>query len=233
MQTGTHNINLFIVDDYELFREGLSALLERVEGLRLVGVLSMSADAIERIKLIGPDIVLVCTTSSEYNALELIGQISLRFPQVKSIAVGLNKSESSIQKCLGAGASGYISKGESIGDLLSLIISVNRNESAHRESCYYTPLPTGRPTQGDAVAPGPEVIDLSARELEVLQLITEGHSNGQIADKLCISLHTAKNHVHNILEKLCAHSRSEAVYLALQKGLLTMAPSTAAEYHKD
>ena len=208
-------ISLLIADSLQLFRECLAAFLFKQDRFAVVG---QAADATETLQLtaqLQPDVVLVGINLGKEDALYLTYEISSKQPHSKLIILGIPESEQAVFEFIEAGASGYTLRQSSLGDLVHTIEVVHRGEAICSPriafSIFERIAQLSRAGQDHREM---QSSHLTPREEEILQLIAEGLSNKQIADRLCISRSTVKNHVHNILEKLEVRTRDEAVSYA-------------------
>ena len=209
----TPPIRIMIVDDHAMVRSGIRAFLNSYEDLQLVGAASGGREATELYQSESPDVVLMDIMMPGMDGIETTHRLLAISPQAKIIALANMVDPQIIAQVLQAGAAGFLNKSVSADELASAI----RDAYAGR-----TPL---SPEAAAAMvqhlrrqsAPGD---NLTERELEVLGLIVGGATNGQIAERLVISLATAKFHVASILSKLNAANRAEAVTIAWQKQLI-------------
>jgi DNA-binding NarL/FixJ family response regulator len=214
-------IRLILVGDHQLFRECLASALTAHENITVVDLATDALDAYNKAKAQQPDILLIDIGLPNNVALDLTKQIRLEMPQVKVIALGLLEEEAVILQYVEAGVNGYVLKEASLDDLITAIRLVHRGEAICSPRIAYSMFSRaaelaqeGRRTENFDTA------SLTPREMEVLELLAQGLSNRQIAQHLFLSVHTVKNHVHSVLDKLHAGHRSEAVRYALLKGLL-------------
>ncbi len=205
-----------LVDDHAVVRSGLAAFLMAYDDLELVGEASDGTEAVRLCAAVQPDVVLMDLIMPEMDGATATREIRMRFPDVQVLALTSFKEDDLVQGALEAGAIGYLLKNISTDELANAI------RSAH----------AGRPTLAPEAAqaliqnatrrqdhePGD---DLTEREREVLRLMVEGLNNSAIAERLVVSRSTVKFHVSNILSKLHASSRTEAVAYALQRNLVT------------
>ena len=211
-------VSIMIVWEQRLFRECLVSLLDEIES---VSVSAQADDLDEAIALCSqntPDVLLVELERPEETHLQRIQEMTQISPQTKVITLGLPKVEEDILRCIEAGVTGYLLKESSLGDLRKAIDRVVQGE------VVYSPEMTGPLLKRLAelarerrVRESFSVFALTPREIEILELIADGLSNQQIADDLCLSLYTIKNHVHSILKKLQVKHRFEAVEKAYKK----------------
>lgn len=207
--------SILVVDDCKLYRENLAAVLAANEAVAPTvawDLLSLRAALSERT----PDIVLL--SMSTEGSTELLRTITGSTPHAKVIAVGVSEGdEPTIVACAEAGVSGYHLRNESFDDLLLLIGKVTSGGSACSPRVAAILLrrlsvlaSERKPDTGELV--------LTAREIQILRMLEMGLSNREIADQLCIALHTVKNHVHSVLGKLGVSTRAQAVAVSRPMG---------------
>jgi len=226
-------VRLQCIHQNRLFRECLTGALSQVNGYEVREVDHRKSDRRAQIQTFRPHVVLVDLDLPANLAPELISHISTSFQNTKVILLvpqsePASKAEGRIVECIAAGTHGYVLEESSLEDLKSAVENVINGQTfcspqivqamfaqlavLARESRWRTRVDAGT---------------LSRRELEILELIADGLSNKQVARRLCLSLYTVKNHVHNILEKLHVGSRFEAVKHAFDNGWL-ISPSASA-----
>lgn len=199
-------IRVFIVTDVRLYQEGLSALLGRTAHIVVVGAAGSAAEGVARVRDLQPDVVLLDTGVGRNAgaAHDLLASA----PNARVVALAAPESEEDIIALAEAGVLGYLTREESLDDLVTTIESVARDEMAC--SPWMATVLVRRVQALAAERPRP-THRLTAREAEILELIALGLSNKEIAARLYIEVTTVKNHVHNILEKLGVSRREEAV----------------------
>jgi len=210
---------LLIAHDECLYRDCLASALLSAERFHVKST-DVSKSALTELRQHLPKVMLVGLDGSRTRALTLVSLVAREFPDVKVVIVGVAEDNGEILECVEAGAAAYMLKGQSIDSLLAVIDAVVRGESpcspavAQRVFSRLSFLARQRPKTDDTSSV------LSSRETEIVRMIAEGYSNKQIARKLCRSLHTVKNHVHRIIEKLGVTTRAEAARLSLDRGWL-------------
>jgi two-component system, NarL family, nitrate/nitrite response regulator NarL len=203
-------VDVFLIVGTRFYREGLADALGRMVGIRVVGTATGAADALSRIRPLAPHVVLLDTAVA--GMPDLVRALVAAEPTARVVALAVPERDSEVLACTEAGASGYVTDDASLADLIATVEGVARGEMR----C--SPKITGTLLRRVAALaaghrPSPPVRSLTARELEVLELLDEGLSNKQIARRLCIQVVTVKNHVHHILEKLQVERRGEAAYV--------------------
>jgi DNA-binding NarL/FixJ family response regulator len=206
-------MQIYIVDDHSLFRDGLISLLE-ADGHEIVGQAGDGLTAVEEVPRLKPDLILMDINMPRMNGIDALRQIKVLFPQAKVIMLTVSEDETNLVNAIRAGADGYLLKHLNAREFLEMVNGLERGEAA------ITRKMTMRLIKHLATEPDEERISLSERELEILRLVASGKSNQAIADHLSISDNTVKYHLKNILQKLGVGNRTEAVMLAMQQGLL-------------
>jgi NarL family two-component system response regulator LiaR len=203
-----------IVDDHAVVRSGLSAFLLAFDDLEYVGEATGGAEAVERCQALRPDVILMDLVMPDVDGAEATRRIKEACPHVQVIALTSYKEDDLVQGALRAGALSYLLKNVSADELAGAIraAAAGRPTLAPEAAEVLIKAATGPPAEQ------PE--GLTGRELEILQLMVSGESNPDIAERLYVSRSTVKFHVSNILMKLGAATRTEAVAIALQKGLV-------------
>lgn len=205
-------IRLSIVSHSRLFRECLASALALYEGLAVVDLIGDHNAAAGIIKATQPDIVLLDINLKNGGALGLSAQLNQEVAPTKAIILGVIEEEASVLRCIEAGAKGYVSIEAGTQDVVEVVRCVQRGETVCSPDIAYTIyLKVAELSQRQHKENKLASMKLSQREEEILRLMADGLGNRQIADQLYLSLHTVKNHVHNILKKLQVHHRSEAV----------------------
>ncbi|BBX20083.1 hypothetical protein MDUV_49430 [Mycolicibacterium duvalii] len=199
-----------IIDDIRLQREALATILDHV-GVSTTATAWDFASVVDAADKMAADIVLLSMTARQ--KIDLLRVAREAFPQAKVIVVGIAEDdEEGIIACAEAGAAGYHLRTDSLFELLNVISRVVVGESACPPVVsttllrHLTSIATERRT-------GSMKLDLTTREMQILRMLEMGLSNRDIADRLCISLHTVKNHVHAVLSKLGVNTRAEAAAL--------------------
>ncbi|HEX2646360.1 MAG TPA: response regulator transcription factor [Candidatus Dormibacteraeota bacterium] len=208
---GSPTIRVMTVDDHPIYRDGLAALLAVHADLELVAEAGDGARAIELFRVHRPDITLMDLSMPVMSGAEAIGRITTEFPDAKVIALTTYEGDADIHRALEAGARGYLLKDVLRNQVADAIRSVYRGERV---------LPAVVAQRLAAFTPR---IELTERELEVLTLMAKGMSNKEIADGIGRTEATVKVHVLHILEKLEVGDRTEAVTVALKRGIIHLA----------
>lgn len=213
-----NTIRILIVDDHPVVREGISAMLAREPDLQVVGEARDGMDALDKARQLRPDVVLMDLQMPRLDGAEAIRRIRSDDPSINFIVLTTFDSDEFIFKGIEAGARGYLLKDAPRDDLFRAVRAVYRGESLIQPAVATKLLNRF----AELSRRGPAEDTLSAREIEVLQLMSRGAPNKEIARRLFISESTVKTHVTNIFQKLGANDRTEAVTIALQRGLISL-----------
>jgi NarL family two-component system response regulator LiaR len=206
-------IRVMIVDDHDIVRSGLANMLDAFDDLILAAEAASGDEAIRLCDVHGIDVILMDLVMPGMDGITSIAHIRAAYPDIQIIALTTFKEEELVQGALQAGAISYLLKNVSIDELSTAI------REAYRGRSVLAPEATQVLISAATQPPSPGH-DLTEREREVLTLLVEGLSNQEIGDRLVISHSTVKNHVSNILSKLNAANRAEAVALALKNDLV-------------
>ena len=206
-------IRVLIVDDHAVVRGGLSKFLQVYKDLELIGEAENGAEAIRLTRQLQPDVVLMDLKMPEMDGVAATREIRTKHPAVRVIVLTSFAEDNMVQGALQAGATGYLLKNVSGGELANAI------RAAHAGRMTLSSEATEALVHA-ATHPIVPADELTEREREVLALMVEGMSNQEIADRLFLSLGTVKFHAGNIYSKLGVDSRVAAVTLAIQRQLV-------------
>jgi two-component system response regulator NreC len=212
-------IRLLLVEDHEVVRSGLRMLLEGQPDIVITCEASNGEEALALADQCNPDVVIMDITLPDISGIEVTRLMKEKHPDIAVVALTIHDDEEYFFQMLQAGASGYVPKRAAPEDLITAIRTV------HNDEIYIYPslaksLVTDylRRASAEPEITQPEV--LTPREHEVLELLAQGYSNDDIANKLIISKHTVARHRENLMRKLELHSRSDLVKYAIRKGII-------------
>jgi two-component system NarL family response regulator len=201
-------IRVLIVEDHNVVRQGLVALLNVVEGLEVVGEAADGVEAIAEYRKSRPDITLVDLRLPKLSGVEVIQRIRMEAPHARLIVLTTYDGDEDIYRALKAGAKGYLLKGMTTEELIATIREVHAGR-AH--------IP---PAIAEKLAERMGTEDLTPREADVLEQIVNGKSNKEIATELAISEATVKTHINSLLSKLGVTDRTQAATAAIRRGIV-------------
>jgi DNA-binding NarL/FixJ family response regulator len=217
-------IRILIADDHPIFREGLRASLDALTDIEILAEAATGTQVVELVDEVHPDVVVMDVQMPELNGIEATRRIIAEHEGVRILVLTMAEDDDSVFAAMRAGARGYLLKGSDRDDIARAIRSVARGDAV------FGPTLANRIAGFFAFRTGPPAREafpqLTDRESEILQLIAQGAGNAQIARRLSISQKTVRNHVSNILVKLHAADRSEAIVRAREAGLGSKEPGS-------
>src|SRR5438093_2850962 len=206
-------VRVLIVDDHDLFRSGLRNLLED-EGVHVVGEASAGQEALNIVREVAPDVVVMDLNMPGMGGVEATRHITTIAPLTRVVMLTISEEDSDVMDAILAGACGYLLKDSSIQDLMAGIRAASLGESLISPNIAAKVLQRVRATSTQPEIANTIRAELSDREIEVLKLIANGKDNAVIAAELHISPKTVKNHISNILMKLQIDNRIQAAVYA-------------------
>jgi DNA-binding NarL/FixJ family response regulator len=209
-------LRLLLVDDHALFREGLSSLLSYQDDFIVVGEAEDAESALNQASTLKPDIVLMDVELPGEDGVAATLRLKMEMPEVSIVMLTVHDDSQTLFEAIKAGAQGYLVKNVRSRELLEQLRGLARGEAAISRRMAARILEEIR-GETEPFGPGEE---LTARELEVLELVAARLSNAEIAERLVISEHTVKNHMKSILSKLHLHNRHQAAAYGIARGWL-------------
>jgi DNA-binding NarL/FixJ family response regulator len=210
-------MKIVIVDDHVLFREGLAAIIRSESDIKIVGQAGTVREAIETVKVLKPDMVLMDFGLPDGTGADATRAILHEHPECKIVFLTMSEEDEDLFAAIRSGARGYLLKNMHPSKLISSLRSVHQGESAVSRTMTLR-LMEELARSREPAHPGDPT--LTRRELEVLRELATGLTNQEIADRLFIAENTVKYHVHSILEKLGLADRREAATYAREHGLI-------------
>jgi DNA-binding NarL/FixJ family response regulator len=203
-----HPIRVLSVDDHPLMREGIGAIVRNEPDMIIVAEASSGQEAVQLFRQHRPDIVLMDLRLPDINGIDALSSIRAEFPDARVIMLTTFEGDAEVQRAMGAGARGYLLKNMPRKSIVDVIRRVHAGK---------TVVP---PEVAAALAEHLGQEPLSKREIDVIRKIAGGNRNIDIAEQLFISEETVKGHVKHIMEKLGAKDRTEAVAIAVRRGII-------------
>jgi DNA-binding NarL/FixJ family response regulator len=210
MSRDSDAIRILTVDDHPLLRDGIAGLIADESDMLLAGEAANGREAIEQFRRLHPDVTLMDLQMPEMNGLEALTAIRAEFPDARIVVLTTYTGDVQIMRALKAGAFAYLLKSLLRKELLTTIRAVHAGKKALSPEVSYQ------------LAEHAVDAALSPTEVRVLRLIAEGKSNREIAASLLTTEDSIKNHVKNILSKLCANDRTHAVVVAVKRGIIEL-----------
>lgn len=215
-------IRLLLVDDHEIFREGVKSILRDRQDFEIVGEAGDGYEAVRLAEELHPDIILMDIMMPECSGLEATRRIIRELPGAKIVILTVSELDDDVFEAVKAGARGYLTKGLPARQMVEMLLGVARGEACFSGVIAAKILrELQQPVRSLATSSQEHssVEALSPRELEVLRLVAKGLSNAEIASALYIAESTVKLHLRSILEKLHLHNRVQAALYAVRQGL--------------
>ncbi|HEY3078738.1 MAG TPA: response regulator transcription factor [Chloroflexota bacterium] len=216
-------MRVLLVDDHRLVVEMLADALAQAEDVEVVGTAANGAEGVQIARREKPDVVLMDVEMDGMGGIEATKQIAQSLPDTRVVMLTANDDQATVLEAIESGAVGYLTKDRALVD--DVVETVRR---AHQGEIMLPPALIGR-LVASLAARRREQIErralaeaLTPREREILLLIAEGADNKTIADRLVVSPHTVRTHVQNVLAKLGAHSKLEALTIAAKRGLVSL-----------
>ena len=213
-----NKITVVIADNRRLIRDSLRQILSIEQNMQIVGEATSGTETLDVIGKLEPDVVLLDYFILGVDGAKDIPLLIEKSPQTKVLLLTFSMDETVVFDALKAGAKGYISKDASISDLIKAIQAVHEGELWIERKMVSTFFDQAKTTEAES-QDGESEEALTEREQEVLQCLSTGSSNKEIADALCISEKTVKSHLNSIFRKLHVSRRLEAILYAINKGL--------------
>jgi len=214
-------VRLLVADDHEIVRKGLRALLEEQPGWEVAAEAADGRDAVEKAKLIKPDITILDISMPSLNGLEAARQIVKSVSQTKVLVLTMHDSDPLIQQVLEAGARGYLLKSDAGRDLVTAVDALRRNKT------FFTPKVAQMVLEGyldnnskETTTEEGSSFRLTHRQKEIVQLLAEGKSSKEVASALGVTVKTAETHRANIMRRLDCHSVTALVRYAIRNRII-------------
>jgi len=208
------SLRILLADDHELLRQGLRTLIEDQSGWQVCGEATTGREAVAKARELKPDIVVMDFTMPELNGMEATRQIRAALPRTQVLLLTMHESEELVREVLAAGARGYVLKSDA-GRVL-----VDALKALADQKPYFTSKISALVLEGYLNPITRENPELTPREREIVQLVAEGRSTKELADRLGIRPKTADTHRTNLMRKLNLHSVSEVVRYAIRNKLV-------------
>lgn len=213
-------MRILLVDDHVLFRKGVAALLAMNPDIQVIGEAGDGLEAIAAARELLPDVILMDIGMPRCNGLEATRALKHEMPHVKIVILTVSDDDQHLFEAIKSGAQGYLLKNLEPYQLHDLLESISRGEAPLSGAIAAKILKEFTHPTTASQQEAPLVEELTAREIEILQLVVDGLTNKEIASALVISENTVKIHLRNILEKLHLQNRIQAAVYAVRQGLV-------------
>ena len=215
-------LNVLLVEDHAIVRQGIKALLEEEPDIVVVGETGDGSQALGLVENLCPNVVLMDLSLPGLGGIEATHQIRERFPDVRVVVLSMHEHEEYVFRALRAGASGYVVKQSTSAELVLALRAVAGGSTFLSPTISQILIDDYVHRAGARDKDDAALNILTPREREVLQLIARGFNNRQIAERLHISVKTVETHRGNMMRKLDVHDRAGVVKFAMDSGLITL-----------
>lgn len=207
-------VRVLIVDDHEVLAESLAHVLDAEDDLQTVGIAGSLEKARAMLGTTSPDVLLLDHRLPDGDGVAAIPELRAIRPQVRVVVLTASAADQVLVAAIEAGVSGFVSKTRGVGEVTAAVRAAATGEAVISPEMLARLLPRLHRRSGT------RHLDLTERESEVLALLADGLTNAAIAERLFVSVHTVRNHIANLSTKLGAHSKLEALSIAVREGLL-------------
>jgi DNA-binding NarL/FixJ family response regulator len=211
-------IKIILVDDHQMFRDGVKSILHDEQNIELVGEVGNGSDLYSLLESTQADMVITDISMPDISGIEVAKYISENFPDIKILILSMHVREDFIIKAIEAGANGYIPKDSSMNELLEAINTISKGQNYFNREISDTILKSFI-NQSRLQKEAEKKESLTSRELEIIRNVVDGLTNKEIAEKLFISIRTVDSHKNNIMHKLNLKSSVELVKYAIKNKL--------------
>jgi DNA-binding NarL/FixJ family response regulator len=215
-------INLAIVDDHKIFRNGLKATLEDYPDFKLLIEASNGKELIGQLATYAPDVILMDIKMPEMDGMQTTAYIHQHFKQIKVLALSMHNEDKYIVDMMKVGASGYLLKNAEPEEIIEAIQTVYDKGFYFNEHLSVTLIKQLVGPGNYVDSAGQQQVDLNDREIEVLKLVCQEHSNQEIADKIFLSVRTVEGYRARLFEKTCSKNLVGLVIFAIKKGIISV-----------
>lgn len=213
-------INILLVDDHKIVRDGLRSLLEKEPGIKVVGEASSGREAVRFVNELTPDVVILDIGMPDLNGIDATRQMKAKIPAMKILALSMHSDKRFVARMFAAGASGYLLKDCAFEELARAIRTVAQDQTYLSPSIASQVIKDYVRRLAESDSAGPPLV--TPREREVIQLLAEGKSTKHIAAALNISVKTVETHRSQIMEKLNIDSIANLTKFAIREGLTSL-----------
>jgi DNA-binding NarL/FixJ family response regulator len=216
-------VRVLLVDDHQIFRDGIVSMFDAAEGVSLIGVLGDPWETLGKIDKLQPDVLVLDLSMPGLSGIELLERLRAKGKEVKALVLSMHTQTDYVKQALAAGALGYLPKQDTTRqELIRAILDVAEGKEYIHESIRQQLDTEGKLANSDTGKSLRDLELLSPREMEVLKLVVEGLSNQEICQKLDVNIRTVETHKTNILQKLDLKNSVELVKFAIRNKLVEL-----------
>jgi len=214
-------INVLLVDDHQIVRDGIKSLLTGSSNIEIIGEASDAAELLEKLKVLYPDIIVLDISLPKTSGIELTKIITVDYPEIKVLILSMYTNEDFIFNSVKAGAKGYLPKNTTRKELLEAIHQIYNGNEFFSETISNIILKSYiKKAKSDDDITAKKEVNLTSREIEILKLVVEGVTNTDIANKLFISIRTVESHKNHIMQKLELNTPVDLVKFAIKNKII-------------
>jgi DNA-binding NarL/FixJ family response regulator len=214
-------ITVVVTDDHHLVREGIRALLEKAHDMEVVGEAADGLQAIELVQSLNPGVLVMDIAMPRLNGMQALEQIQTLNQKTKIVILSMYSNETLVRKALQKGAKGYLLK-DSVKEELLLAIRAASHGAIYLSPTISEAIFADVYSPEEATGENDSLIPLTNREIQLLQLISEGCTNSEMAERMHLSIKTVERHRANLMTKLNARNLVELIRIAIRHGLILM-----------
>ncbi len=216
-------IRIFLVEDHDLVRDGLKALLTSIPDIAIIGEAANGKSLFEKLKIVQPDIIVLDISLPDISGIEITKRLRYDYPQIRVLILSMYTHEDFVTGAIRSGARGYLPKNTSRDELVKAIYAIYRGDEFFGETISKILLKSFIRTAAEQNEQEEKpVFSLSSREQEILKLFAEGFNNKEIGIKLNISVRTVETHKNHIMKKLGIKSPVEMVKFAIRNKIINL-----------
>lgn len=215
-------IKVILVDDHQIVRDGIKALINEEPNINIITEASSGADLFDKLNTYKPDVILMDINLPDTNGIEITKQLKETKPEIKVLILSMHMGEDYIVNAIEAGAKGYLPKTTSKKEIITAINTISKGEDFFNESISNILIKSYVKRAQTPKKEEEKQVDLTKREKEIITLFALGMSNKEIADKLFISIRTVESHKNNIMNKLELKSTVDLVKFALKNKFIEL-----------
>jgi two-component system response regulator NreC len=216
-------IKIFLVEDHDLVRDGLKALLTSIPDIAIIGEAANGKSLFEKLKIVQPDVIVLDISLPDISGIEITRKVRMEYPLIRVLILSMYTHEDFVTGAIRAGAKGYLPKNTSRDELVRAIYAIFRGEEFFGDTISKILLKSFIRNTVEKEKPEEKpAYNLSSRELEILKLYCEGFINKEIGLKLNISVRTVETHKNHIMKKLGIKSPVELVKFAIRSKIITL-----------
>jgi two-component system nitrate/nitrite response regulator NarL len=213
-------VKIFLVDDHQVIRDGLRALLEQNKYYKVVGESSCGKEALEKVRHVKPDVVFLDLTMAGMNGMETAREFKSEFPDIRVVILSMHNDLEYIGQCMDYDVMGYVVKNDGGKEVVKAVESVMQDKKYYSDAVAQAIMEKYRQQKKEIIQTKRDVIEITNRERQVIEYISKGFTNQRIADQLFISFRTVETHRANLMRKLEARNSIELVNKAREQSLV-------------